>query len=502
MNSRSGRLAVIIYFLTCACNTSLHAQTDDVQTVDARTDDARTDAAQPDAALVDDARAAAAIASFDQQVAPILAANCLDCHNANEKNGGVDLSSQQAAAAGGESGRGTVARSLDESLIWQRISDDEMPPEHPLSAAEKQTLRNWIVGGAAWGSDPIDPFRYSSSKRAGYDWWSLRPLEKPQVPTADNDPWSQNAIDRFIAAKLTAHGLSPSPRADPRTLVWRIYFNLLGLPAPPEAIDRFAQDPSQQHWEQVVDELLASKHYGERWARHWLDVVRFGESDGYEDNGPRKTAWHYRDWVIRSLNEDLPYDQFARMQLAGDILQPNTLEGVAAVGFLVAGVHNTILGNVAGMKLAARHEELEEMAGTVAQTFLGLTVNCAHCHDHKFDPISNREYFQFIAALKGVTHGERNIHLHDEAAAPLDADRAQTEGDAQVFSVVSADADVMRIFHRGDVARPGDEVAPAGLQAIQNISPSLASIWAPPMRRVAGNSPLGSAIPPTGRSIA
>jgi len=192
---------------------------------------------------------------------------------------------------------------------------------------------------------------------------------------------------------------------------------LIGLPPPAGVIDQFEKDPSAKAWGQLVDRLLSSPHYGERWARHWLDVVRFGESSGYEYNQPRETAWHYRDWVIRSLNQDLPYDQFARMQLAGDVIKRNTLEGAAAVGFLVAGTHNSVLGASPAMKLAGRHDELEEIAGTVAQTFLGLTVNCARCHDHKFDPISMREYYRFIAALDGVTHGSRKVRIQSDSAA-------------------------------------------------------------------------------------
>ena len=300
--------------------------------------------------------------------------------------------------------------------MWKRVAENEMPPKRALAAGDKQILSEWLAGGAVWGADPIDPFRFTSSKRAGYDWWSLQPLVKHPPPNVDA-AWIKNDLDRFIAVRLASQQLTAAPRADSRTLVRRIYYDLIGLPAPAEAIDKFDEDPSPQAWELLVDELLASKHYGERWARHWLDVVRFGESHGYEYNQPRETAWHYRDWVIRSLNEDLPYDQFARMQIAGDVLKPNTLEGAAAVGFLVAGTHNTVLGASTAMKLAGRHEELEEMAGTVAQTFLGLTVNCARCHNHKFDPISTREYYSFIATLDGVKHGQRKVRIQNESSA-------------------------------------------------------------------------------------
>ncbi len=272
--------------------------------------------------------------SFDQTIAPILSAHCLECHRGEEPKGELDLSQRATAFRGGESGPAIVAGDLDESLVWEMIEADDMPPKHPLPEADKKVIRQWIAGGATWGSDPIDPFQYTSSRRAGYDWWSLQPLAKQPVPTVDGDRWSRNDIDRFILAKLRTKGLAPSPRADPRKLVRRVYIDLVGLPPPAEVIDKFEKDPSPAAWERLVDDLLVSQHYGERWARHWLDVARFGESSGYEYNSPRETSWHYRDWVIRALNDDMPYDQFTRMQLAGDILKPKTLEGAAAVGFL------------------------------------------------------------------------------------------------------------------------------------------------------------------------
>ena len=254
--------------------------------------------------------------AFDQTIAPILSAHCLECHSGEHPKGKLDLSRRVTAFRGGESGPAIVVGDLDESLIWERIKADEMPPKRALPEADKHVIREWIVSGAKWGSDPIDPFQYTSSRRAGYDWWSLQPIVKQPVPTIDGDRWSRNDIDRFILAKLKTKKLNPSPRADPRTLVRRIYIDLVGLPPPAEIIDKFENAPSQTAWEQLVDDLLASQHYGERWARHWLDVVRFGESDGYEYNAPRNTSWHYRDWVIRALNDDMPYDQFTRMQLA------------------------------------------------------------------------------------------------------------------------------------------------------------------------------------------
>ncbi len=355
--------------------------------------------------------------SFDRTVAPVLATHCLSCHSGAQPQGQLDLSSRVSAMRGGQSGAVILPGKVGRSLLWNRIAAEDMPPKHPLSAQEKTLIREWIAKGAPWGSDPIDPFQFTTSRRAGYDWWSLQPLARTPHPNREENRWSSNEIDHFILARLKRHGLTPSLRADPRVLVRRLSMDLIGLPPPLEVINKFASDPSPQAWEQLVDDLLASKHYGERWARHWMDVVRFGESDGYEYNRPRENSWHYRDWLIRAFNDDMPYDRFARMQLAGDLIKPNRLEGAAAVGFLVAGTHNTVLGVNETMKLAGRQDELEEIAGTVSQTFLGLTVNCARCHDHKFDPITTREYYRFIAALDGIHHGERTFPFPAHRAA-------------------------------------------------------------------------------------
>ncbi len=357
------------------------------------------------------AQEAVDVHDFDRQVAPILAANCLQCHSTVQREAGLDLSRAAGLAVGGDSGEAIDRENLASSLLWRRIASDEMPPEQPLAEVQRKVIRRWILSGANWGTDPIDPFRFSSSKRAGYDWWSLQPLATNHDTGFQPSPTNRlvNPIDYFIRRRLDEEGIKPTPRARPRTLVRRLYFDLLGLPAPADVVDRFSSDPSRQAWHELVNQFLDSPHYGERWARHWMDVVRFGETNGFEYNEPREHAWHYRDWLIRAFNNDLPYDQFVRMQLAGDIIADDAIEGAAAAGFLVAGVHNTVLGKSEAMKQTARHEELEEIAATTAQALLGLTVNCARCHDHKFDPISTREYYQFIAAIDGVGFGTRQL---------------------------------------------------------------------------------------------
>lgn len=348
---------------------------------------------------------------FDHHIAPLIAQRCLTCHSGDEPKGKLDLSSRQKAMAGGESGAVIAPGTLEQSLLWGQIDSDQMPPKKPLSAVEKARFKAWIEGGAKWGTETIDPFRYSTHTRAGSDWWSLQPLQSSQPPTTTRSGWGSNPIDAFVDGKLNEAGLTPSIEADKRTLIRRLSFDLLGLPPAPNEINAFLTDKSEHAWEELVDRLLESPHYGERWARHWLDIVRFGESNGFEYDQPRDNAWPYRNWVIDALNQDMPYDEFVRMQLAGDILYPENFSAITATGFLVAGPHNTTLPANDTMRMSMAQDEIEDLVGIVGQTFLGLTANCARCHDHKFDPISQTEYYQLAATLTGVTHGERSVQV-------------------------------------------------------------------------------------------
>jgi hypothetical protein len=404
------------------------------------------------------ATARAAPPDFDREVAPLLAARCLDCHRGPKPKGGLDLS-RKAGVLGGDA-PAVVPGKPDESELWNRIATDEMPPKKPLSEGEKRVLREWIAGGAKWGTDPIDPFRFTTPTRAGYDWWSLRTLNRPPVPDVPHPrPRTLNPIDAFVLAKLGDKGLSLSPPADRRTLIRRVAFDLTGLPPTPEEVETFLNDARPDAYEKVVDRLLASPHYGERWARHWLDVVRFGETDGFERNSVRPNAWHYRDWVIRTLNDDVPYDEFARLQLAGDVLRPSDPDATKATGFLVAGVHNTVLGNDQ-MRAIARQDELEDLVGSVGQTFLGLTANCARCHDHKFDPIPQADYYRLASALSGVGHGERWL-----------AEPVWNHPGEKAYAVVPQNPGIARLLLRGDVNNPSEVVAPGGLRAVPGVVP-------------------------------
>ncbi len=352
--------------------------------------------------------AAAQAPDFDREIAPLIARRCLGCHAGEEPQGKLDLTRREGAKTGGESGPAIVPNDLSASQLWQRIEADEMPPKHPLPANERLLLRAWLLAGATWGPGAIDPLKYTSDARAGYDWWSLQPLQAKRVPV-DPSSGARNAVDGFIRKRLVEARLPVSAEAERRVLIRRLSFDLIGLPPTPAEVEQFVNDPAPDAYEQLVDRLLASPHYGERWARHWLDVVRFGESNGFERDLPRETAWHYRDWVIEALNRDLPYDEFVRWQLAADSIAPEDAAAQAALGFLVAGPHDTVVPVSVRMRQTMRHDEMEDLIGVVSQSFLGLTVNCARCHDHKFDPISAKEYYQLAAVFAGVDHVERTI---------------------------------------------------------------------------------------------
>ena len=270
--------------------------------------------------------------------------------------------------------------------------------------------------------------------KADRNWWSLRPLSTKE-PSAEGIPpaWSKNPIDRFIYARLTAAGLQPNPPADRRTLIRRVTYDLTGLPPTPEEIEAFVNDPSPTAYEKLVDRLLASPRYGEQWGRHWLDVVRFGESTGFEVNHLVDNAWPYRDYVIRSFNDDKPFDRFIMEQLAGDALGPGDPAVEIGLAFLVCGPVD-IVGNSDAVQAAQiRADAVDEMIRATGEAFLGLTVGCARCHDHKFDPITQRDYYSLYATFAGVYHDDRIVASDEqktdraEQLTMLDTQRKQLQ---------------------------------------------------------------------------
>ena len=362
---------------------------------------------------------------FDNQIAPILASRCLECHRGDEPEGGLSLTELVMVKKGGDSGAAIVIGKATESLLWERVSSDEMPPKHPLSNSEKQTLKQWINEGANWGESALDLFSITTSSRAGRDWWSLQPL-RSVTPPVIKPGWGRNGIDNFVFETLIANGLKPSAEAEKRVLIRRLSYDLIGLPPTPQEVEAFLNDDSLDAYENLVNRLLDSPHFGERWGRHWLDVVHFGESNGFEYNQPRNNAWPYRNWVIDALNADMPYDEFVRQQIAGDILAPDA-GGTIAVGCLVTGPHNTTKPSDDTMRKTMRQDEMEDLVGMINQTFLGMTTNCARCHDHKFDPISIEDYYSMASALAGVEFGEREVHLERDASQKLAQAKAKLD---------------------------------------------------------------------------
>jgi Protein of unknown function (DUF1553)/Protein of unknown function (DUF1549)/Planctomycete cytochrome C len=352
------------------------------------------------------------VVDFAHEIAPLLVNKCLGCHAGTDPAGGLNFTSREAVLAGGDSGPALVAGRPDESPLLKRVRYGEMPPPDkaaPLAAEDIARLTHWIASGAPWPAERrLSPYDFTTDKRAGLDWWSLQAPVRPDVPATASIAGVRNPIDAFVRTRLATAGLESAPEADRATLLRRAKFDLLGLPPMPDELDAFLADTSADAYERLIDRLLASPQYGERWARHWLDVVRFGETDGYETNKPRANAWPYRDYVIRALNEDRPYPQFVLEQLAGDQAGED-----AATGFLVGGTHDVVgIQNIEG-QLQQRANDLDDILSTTATAFLGLTVGCARCHDHKFDPIAQRDYYALQAIFAGVRHGEREIKPPD-----------------------------------------------------------------------------------------
>lgn len=401
------------------------------------------------------ASSAAAQVDYLRDVRPIFERHCYACHGPKKQESGYRLDVRASALKGGDLGHDAIVpREAKKSPLLLYVSGEAdgivMPPEDSgqarLTTAQIATLRAWIEAGASW------PDEFSGASPSASSHWSLAPLKMPAVPTA-----AANPLDAFIGEKLAAKNLEFSAEADRPTLLRRLTFDLIGLPPTPDEIEAFVADKSPRAYEAIVERLLSSPHYGERWGRHWLDVARYTESTGFEYDRLRENAWHYRDYVIRSFNDDKPYDQFMKEQVAGDVLDPVTSDGIVATSLLVCGPWDQA-GNAqsnATQRAITREDELEDLLGVVGQTFLGLTINCARCHAHKFDPISHEEYYRIKSVFEGVKHGERSIagavetqrhaarrqELEEQLVAALEtAARIEAAGAKLVAAGPSADA--------------------------------------------------------------
>lgn len=363
---------------------------------------------------------------YRERIEPVLKKHCYECHSsdADELEGSLRLDTASEILAGGDTGPSVVAGDAEASLLLKAIQyeyeDLEMPPSGRLPDSTIEDFVEWIESGAAM---PDDDDSSNRSREPDYtkarEFWSFQPIRKPPLPKLSKQFAARNPIDAFILRELESNGLTPADLATKRDLIRRVYFDLTGLPPTPEDVDAFVSDSSPLAYEQLVDRLLASPHYGERWAQHWLDVVRFAESEGFEYDRMLPGAWRFRDYVIESFNVDKPYDQFVIEQLAGDELDADNPMFRIAAGFHRLG---TVRRNAGNQKVASsRNEVLTERTDIIGAAFLGLTVGCARCHDHKFDPIPQVDYYRMQAFL-GETHEDNVIlasdskikHWHEE----------------------------------------------------------------------------------------
>jgi mono/diheme cytochrome c family protein len=384
-----------------------------------------------------DGLAADDVVSFAKQIQPVLAKKCVSCHGPEKQKAGLRLDRKSAVLKGGDDlGPAIVPGKSRESPLFRVVAGLEAGLEMPaegekLTAAEIDLLKRWIDSGAEWPDDGSEKEDVTKSH------WAFNRLSRPVLPSIKNHQSIivnlGNPIDLFIVARLERDGLKLSAEADRATLIRRLKFDLLGLPPSPDEVEEFVADSHEAAYERLVDRYLASPHLGERWARHWLDVVRFAESHGFEMNQPRPNAWPYRDYVIRSFNEDQPYDQFVFEQLAGD-----TVGVDEATGFLVGGPWDQVKSPDLGLTLQQRADELHDMVSTTGSVFLGLTVGCARCHNHKFDPISQLDYYGMKACFAGVQHGDRPLRT-------ADSDQRQRQAAAIREQLAVIEAEITRL---------------------------------------------------------
>jgi hypothetical protein len=363
---------------------------------------------------------------FSRDIQPLLAKRCFSCHGPDTHEGGLRLDEQTVATAAVDSGnRAIVPGTSAESEILARITSDDpdiqMPPEGPrLTPAQIDAIRRWIDEGAEWK-----------------EHWAFRPLVRPAVPAvADGSRPLANPIDAFILNGLARRGLDAPAPADKRTLIRRASYDVTGLPPTEQEVRDFLADDSPQAWERVVDRLLASPHYGEQWGRHWLDLVRYADTNSFERDGNKPHAWRYRDYVIRALNDDKPYDQFVVEQIAGDELPEPTIDSLIATGYYRLGVWDDEPAD----RLQSQYDWLDDIVATTGQVFLGLTVNCARCHDHKIDPIPQRDYYSLLAFFDNITPmGDRHMNL-----ASIERPLFKDDADRQAYERKVADVNRRR----------------------------------------------------------
>lgn len=358
---------------------------------------------------------------FENKIRPLLVTHCYECHSADAKTveGGLRLDSRAGWQTGGDSGPAIVPGKPEESLLVKAIHYDanvsQMPPKGKLSDADIRTLTEWIAKGAF---DPREGGPPSASKKAidiekGRQYWAFQPLRAPSLFNSASNSWPESRVDLLVDRVYAEHHLTPNREAEPGRLIRRVTLDLAGIPPLPFEVDSFRAATEPDRYERLTDRLLASPAFGERWGRHWLDVARFAESFGFEHDYDRPHAYHYRDFVIKALNADMPYDQFVRWQMAGDEIAPADPLAMMATGFLGAGVFPTQI--TANEVERTRYDALDDMLSTVGSGFLGLSIGCARCHDHKFDPIASRDYYNLLSTFTTTVRSDVELDLDPEA---------------------------------------------------------------------------------------
>jgi len=352
-------------------------------------------------------------AHFESKIRPVFATTCIKCHGPDKQEGELRLDTKASLLKGGESGEVIVAGKPDESLLLSALKYDglEMPPKAPLSPEKIREFELWIEGGAVWPEE-TSQIRPAGGEISDEDrqWWAFQPVQDPAVPLASFSGRDTNEIDRFLHCRLADEQMTPTETAKRTVLVRRLYQTVIGLPPSPEEVDRFVNDDSPQAYEQLVDSLLTDQRYGEHWARFWLDLVRYAESDGWNADAYRPDIWRYRDYVVAAFNDDKPYADFVREQLAGDEIEDPSPEDLAAAGYLRLGVFEYNQRN------SRQHWDdiLNEITDVTADVFLGMGMACARCHDHKYDPILQLDYYKLRAFFEPIVFDDETVYASAE----------------------------------------------------------------------------------------
>ncbi len=379
-----------------------------------------------------DAGSPSPMVDFNRHIRPLLAKHCFACHGPDDSQSGLRLDTLETALLAADSGAPAIVpgNSAQSELIRRIEAEDlheRMPPEGPpLGAEQIASLRAWIDQGGDYRQH-----------------WAFEPPSRPDVPEVQLSAWARTPVDRFVLAELERQQLTPAPPASPRTLIRRLYYDLLGIPPTAAQVAAFEADPSDQAYERLVDRLLADPRHGERWARHWLDIVRYAETNSFERDSPKPNAWRYRDYVIDAFNRDKPYDHFLTEQLAGDQLDEVTAETLTATGFYRLGIWDDEPAD----RLLAEFDQYDDMVSTIGQAFLGLTIGCSRCHDHKIDPLPQSDYYQMVAVLRDIpSYGQghqRDVSPEELRQAYTQLEQALGQLDSQLREIEQAGIEKM-----------------------------------------------------------